>query len=99
MQFSTFDLIEISLQEVQTEFPMSKKGCKSFYNKDGVFIPKKFVKKMCEKLCLQTDTPRITITNPEQLIDQGKGQNYIYILNNNNFVMTYDFYVLLKFIT
>ena len=52
MQFSTCDLIEISLQEVQTEFPMSKKGCKSFYNKDGVFIPKKFVKKMCEKLCL-----------------------------------------------
>ena len=52
MQFSTFDLIEISLQEVQNEFPMSKKGCKSFYNKDGVFIPKKFVKKMCEKLCL-----------------------------------------------
>lgn len=33
------------------------------------------------------------------MIDQGKGQNYIYILNNNNFVMTYDFYVLLKFIT
>ena len=52
MQFSTFDLIEISLQEVQNEFPMSKKGCKSFYNKDGVFIPKKFIKKMCEKLCL-----------------------------------------------
>lgn len=52
MQFSTFDLIEISLQEVQTEFPMSKKGCKSFYNKNGVFMPKKFVKKMCEKLCL-----------------------------------------------
>ena len=52
MQFSTFDLIEISFQEVQNEFPMSKKGCKSFYNKDGVFIPKKFVKKMCEKLCL-----------------------------------------------
>lgn len=52
MQFSTFDLIEISLQEVQTEFPMSKKGCKSFYNKNGIFMPKKFVKKMCEKLCL-----------------------------------------------
>ena len=52
MQFSTFDLIEISLQEVETELPMSKKGCKSFYNKDGVCIPKKFVKKMCEKLCL-----------------------------------------------